>query len=61
MEQGKLIMRDPDGTYRRLLIAIAKANGYATYADGLRIATDNEMARIERKAARAARSEDGKK
>ncbi len=47
---GKLIMRDPDGTYRRLLTAIAKANGLTSYADGLRIATDNETARIERKA-----------
>ena len=58
MEQGKLIMRDPDGEWRRLFERIAKAHGLTTYADGIRIAAGNEQARIERKAARAKASEE---
>lgn len=57
---GMLIMRDRDGTYRRLLTAIAKAHGYTTYADGLRIATDNELDRIERQQRRKAATTEAK-
>jgi hypothetical protein len=54
---GKLIMRDPDGEWRKLFERIAHANGLTAYADGLKIAGQNEQARIERKQARAQRSE----
>lgn len=60
MEQGKLIIRDPQYQWRSMAARIALANGSHDITEGVRIALKNELARIERQQRREAAKEQAK-